>query len=245
MSSMTPQNHVEPNVQDVVHFEGVQAIVTDIEGTTGSIDFVHQVLFPYAKKHLPDFVRAHAEQAEVAEQLEAARAEMQQPMADLDAVIAQLLQWIAEDRKVTPLKALQGLIWKDGYASGDYTGHVYPDAQHALQVWKNEGKRLFIYSSGSVYAQKLLFGHSDFGDLTPWFEGYFDTKVGGKREQASYEAIQAEIALEAAHILFLSDVVEELDAAKLAGFQTVQLVRSEGMVTGEHPQVSGFQAIRL
>ncbi|MDX1397036.1 MAG: acireductone synthase [Oceanospirillum sp.] len=227
-----------------IRFDGIKAIITDIEGTTGSIDFVHQVLFPYAKEHLPEFVRQNAEKPEVAEQLEAARQEMARPHADAEAIIAQLLQWIADDKKVTPLKALQGLVWEAGYSSGDYTGHVYPDAYESLKAWK-ERVRLFIYSSGSVYAQKLLFGFSDFGDLTPWFEGYFDTKVGGKREQASYQNIQSRIGLPAEQLLFLSDVVEELDAAKAAGFQTVQLVRTEGMITGDHPQVSGFSQIEI
>lgn len=228
-----------------IRFDGIKAIITDIEGTTGSIDFVHQVLFPYAKEHLPAFVRQNAEKPEVAEQLEAARQEMAQPRADVEAIIAQLLQWIADDKKITPLKALQGLVWEAGYRSGDYTGHVYPDAYQALQQWNDQGLGLFIYSSGSVYAQKLLFGYSDFGDLTPWFKGYFDTKVGGKREQASYQQIQAEIGLPAEQLLFLSDVVEELDAAKAAGFQTVQLVRAEGMITGDHARVSGFDQVLL
>lgn len=227
-----------------IRFEGVKAIITDIEGTTGSIDFVHQVLFPYAKEHLPEFIRQNAGKPDVVEQLDAARQEMGEADADVDAVIAQLLQWIAEDKKITPLKALQGLVWEAGYSAGDYTGHVYPDAHESLKQWK-EQVRLFIYSSGSVYAQKLLFGYSDFGDLTPWFEGYFDTKVGGKREKASYQNIQSQIGLPAEQLLFLSDVVEELDAAKEAGFQTVQLVRSEGMATGNHPQVARFSQIEI
>ncbi len=227
-----------------IRFEGVKAIITDIEGTTGSIDFVHQVLFPYAKEHLPEFIRQNAGKPEVVEQLDAARQEMGEADADVDAVIAQLLKWIAEDKKITPLKALQGLVWEAGYSAGDYTGHVYPDAHESLKQWK-EQVRLYIYSSGSVYAQKLLFGYSDFGDLTSWFEGYFDTQVGGKREQASYQNIQSQIGLPAEQLLFLSDVVEELDAAKAAGFQTVQLVRSEGMVTGDHPHVASFSQIEI
>ena len=228
-----------------VRFDGIKAIITDIEGTTGSIDFVHQVLFPYAKQHLPEFIRRNSQQPEVAEQLDATRREMGQSDADLEQVIAQLLQWIAEDKKATPLKALQGLVWEAGYTCGDYTGHVYPDAHQALQQWQQTGLALYIYSSGSVYAQKLLFGYSDFGDLTPWFSGYFDTQVGGKREQSSYQRIRSEIGLPAEQLLFLSDVVEELDAAKAAGLQTVQLVRSEGMVTGDHPQVDGFDKVVL
>lgn len=232
-------------MSNTVYFDNIKAIVTDIEGTTGSIDFVHQVLFPYAAKHLPDFIREQGEKPAVAEQVAAVRQEMAQPDASLEAVIDQLLAWIAADKKVTPLKALQGLVWQAGYESGAYTGHVYPDAHQALQQWHDQGLGLYVYSSGSVYAQKLLFGYSDFGDLTPWFTGYFDTQVGGKREAASYQAIQAQLQQPAEQILFLSDVVEELDAAKAAGFKTVQLVRSAGMTTGEHPEVASFAEISL
>lgn len=228
-----------------LHLQGIKAIVTDIEGTTGSIDFVHQVLFPYAKEHLPEFIRQNTGKPEVAEQLDATRQEIANPTADTETLIAQLLQWIAEDKKITPLKALQGLVWEAGYRNGDYTGHVYPDAHKALQQWQQNGLALYVYSSGSVYAQKLLFGYSDFGDLTPWFSGYFDTQVGGKREQASYLRICQQIDLPAEQVLFLSDIVEELDAAKAAGFQTVQLVRNQGMTTGNHPQVDGFDKLEL
>lgn len=230
---------------NTVRFENIKAIVTDIEGTTGSIDFVHQVLFPYAKKHLPRFILQQKDKPDVAEQLAAVRQLIGQENASIESITAQLLQWIEDDKKIGPLKALQGLVWQAGYTSGDYTGHVYPDAYQCMQDWKNDGLRLFIYSSGSVYAQKLLFGYSDFGDLTPWFEGYFDTQVGGKRDVASYRAIQARIEQPAPQILFLSDVVEELDAAALAGFKTAQLVRSSGMATGNHPQVSVFSEIEL
>ena len=233
------------NTAPLVCFNEIKGVVTDIEGTTGSISFVHQVLFPYAKAHLPEFIRQNADNPEVAEQLRATRLVMAQPNADLEVVITQLLQWIADDQKVTPLKALQGLAWESGYRSGDYTGHLYPDAHLALQQWYQQGLALYIYSSGSVYAQKLLFGYSDFGDLNAWFKGYFDTRIGGKRESDSYRNIHREIGLPPEQLLFLSDVVEELDAAKAAGFQTVQLVRSEGMITGDHPQVSGFDQLAI
>lgn len=223
----------------------IKAIVTDIEGTTGSIHFVHQVLFPYAKQHLPEFVRQQQAQPAVAEQVAAVKAEMQKPDADLDAVIAQLITWIEADQKITPLKALQGLIWETGYKTGAYKGHVYDDAHQQLQAWREQGLALYIYSSGSVYAQKLLFGFSEFGDLTPWFTGYFDTQVGGKREAQSYQAIVQQIGLAAEEILFLSDVVEELDAAQQVGIKTVQLVREPNMVVGEHTQVASFKEIDL
>ncbi|WP_369601259.1 acireductone synthase [Hahella sp. SMD15-11] len=223
----------------------IQAIVTDIEGTTSAISFVHEVLFPYAAAHLPDFVRQHAQEPAVREQLDATAAEAGLDPADTEALIGQLLQWIREDRKITPLKALQGMIWKDGYARGDYTGHVYPDAAESLRRWKSEGKRLYVYSSGSVEAQKQLFGHSDAGDLTSLFSGYFDTRIGAKREAASYRRILDEIGLPGDQVLFLSDVVAELDAARAAGMRTCQLVR-EGTVAGDqHPVARTFDEVPL
>ncbi|WP_394427005.1 acireductone synthase [Vreelandella stevensii] len=211
----------------------VRAIVTDIEGTTTDINFVHKVLFPYAYAKLPDFLREHAATPAVAEQIDAVRSDMQAPEATLEAVIATLLHWIDTDQKVTPLKTLQGMVWADGYQRGDFTGHLYADVAPALRQWQAEGVALYVYSSGSVQAQKLLFGYSDEGDLTPLFSGYFDTHVGHKREAASYQRILDTLDLPPASVLFLSDVVEELDAAEQAGMQTRQLVR-EGTQPGTH-----------
>ena len=221
----------------------IRAIVTDIEGTTGSIRFVHQVLFPYARANLGDFLRANAERDDVAEQLAATRELAEAPEADLETVIGILEGWIDADRKATPLKALQGMVWAKGYADGAFTGHVYPDAVKGLRDWKERGLSLHVYSSGSIQAQKLLFGHSDAGDLTPLFAGYFDTTTGPKQEAESYRRIAAQLGLPGAEILFLSDVVAELDAAAAAGFQTWQLVREPGMVTGDHPQASRFDEV--
>ena len=222
----------------------IKAIVTDIEGTTSSIAFVHDILFPYASKMLPDFVRQHAQQAEVAELLEATRAEAEQPGADVERCINILLQWIAEDNKATPLKALQGLIWEHGYAHSDFTGHIYEDAASNLAAWHTAGIDLYVYSSGSVKAQQLLFGHSDAGDLTPLFKGYFDTRIGHKREVDSYTAIVNHIGQPAADILFLSDIAEELDAAREAGMQTIQLVRDETTKTDSHLVAHSFDDIK-
>ncbi|UXZ54425.1 acireductone synthase [Halomonas sp. 7T] len=223
----------------------VRAIVTDIEGTTTDISFVHKVLFPYAHAKLPDFLRASAEAPAVAEQVDAVRREMGEPDASLDAVIAQLLHWIETDQKVTPLKALQGMVWADGYQRGDFTGHVYSDVAPTLRHWKASGKALYIYSSGSVQAQKLLFGYSDEGDLTPLFSGYFDTHIGHKRDVAAYQRIVAELDLPAEAVLFLSDVVEELDSAKQAGMQTLQLVREGTQAGNVHACVTRFDEIAL
>ena len=223
----------------------VRAIVTDIEGTTTDINFVHKVLFPYAYAKLPDFLRENAEAPAVAEQIHAVRDVMQDPDASLEAVIATLLHWIKTDQKVTPLKALQGMVWADGYQRGDLTGHLYADVAPALRQWQAEGKALYVYSSGSVQAQKLLFGYSDEGDLTPLFSGYFDTHVGHKREAASYQRILDTLDLPPASVLFLSDVVEELDAAQQAGMQTLQLVREGTQAGTRHPCVTRFDEIHL
>lgn len=223
----------------------VRAIVTDIEGTTSSIAFVHEVLFPYAAAELPGYVRAHAGDEEVQGLLDETRREAGEPAADTERVIAILLQWIAEDRKSTPLKALQGNVWRQGYEQGAFTGHIYADAVDNLQRWHHAGIALYIYSSGSVAAQQLMFGNSDAGDLLPLFSGHFDTRVGHKREAASYRAIVEQIGLPAGDILFLSDVVEELDAAREAGMQTLQLVREADMTTGTHATVPDFDRITL
>lgn len=203
----------------------VKAVLTDIEGTTSSIEFVFDVLFPYAKQHLPAYVRACAEESSQAPLLQAVRDEAHEPQADVERVIAILAQWMQDDIKATSLKALQGRVWEQGYISGEIKGHVYPDAVGALQAWQQEGYDLYVYSSGSVQAQKLIFGYSIAGDLTPLFSGYFDTTSGHKRESESYTRIAQALKLPAEQILFLSDVVEELDAARDSGMRTCGLAR--------------------
>ncbi|MCC6207639.1 MAG: acireductone synthase [Gammaproteobacteria bacterium] len=224
----------------------IRVVLTDIEGTTSSLSFVKDVLFPYARRHIDRYVREHASEAQVTALLNEARREMGNPGAGLDAVIAQLADWIDHDRKVTPLKALQGLIWEAGYAAGDFSGHIYADAAAALRDWHGRGVRLYVYSSGSVHAQKLLFAHTEYGDLTPLFSGYFDTRVGHKAETASYRHIASQIEEAPEAILFLSDIVAELDAAREAGMQTCQLVR-EGDLDPEsaHRQARDFAHLSL
>lgn len=201
-------------------------ILTDIEGTTSSIAFVKDVLFPYARRELPRFVREHAGDPDVRRWLDVVATESGGICND--AVIAETLQgWIDQDRKHTALKALQGMLWHEGYARGDFRGHVYPDAAAALRQWHASGHRLAVFSSGSVDAQKLLFGHSDYGDLAGLFSTFFDTEVGNKREAASYWRIAEVLHLKPHDILFLSDVVEELDAAREAGMRTLLIDRRE------------------
>ena len=220
----------------------IKAILTDIEGTTSAVSFVFDVLFPYAAKHLPDFVRQHAQRADVAAQLIAVRQDSNEPDAEIERVIEILLRWIAEDRKATPLKALQGMVWEQGYLAGQLKGHVYPDAVEALKRWHQAGFQLFAYSSGSIQAQKLIFGCSQAGDLSPLFSGYFDTTSGPKREAQSYQRIAMAIGVEAAQILFLSDIVEELEAARSAGMATCGLAREGGELKG-HVTVDSFALI--
>ncbi len=223
----------------------IRAIVTDIEGTTSSLSFVKDVLFPYARQRIAAFVREQAAQPAVRSQLAAVSAAVGRTLTD-DAAVAQLIRWIDEDRKITPLKALQGMIWETGYRNGDFRGHVYEDAVRRLREWKDQGLALYVFSSGSVHAQKLLFGHSDFGDLTPLFSGYFDTTIGAKREADTYRHITQSLGLSVGEILFLSDIREELDAAQEAGLHTCWLVR-DGVLPDKppHPVARDFSEITL
>jgi enolase-phosphatase E1 len=197
------------------------AIVTDIEGTTTPIAFVRDVLFPYARARLGGFLADHAQDPAIARIVAEAAA-----LADGEPVEQALLRWMDADAKVTPLKTLQGLIWDDGYRRGELKGMIYPDVPPVLRSWHAAGIALYVYSSGSEAAQKLIFGHSDAGDLSLLFSGFFDTRIGAKREPASYAAIAQAIGVAAPHILFLSDIGQELDAAAAAALQTCQLVRA-------------------
>lgn len=221
----------------------LKAILTDIEGTTTALSFVKDVLFPYARARLPEFVRAHGREPRVRECLDDVR-RMAGRELDEGGAIAQLIEWIDQDQKITPLKTLQGMIWEQGYRDRDFTGHVYEDAARKLKEWHARGLALYVFSSGSVQAQKLIFGYSDFGDLTPLFSGYFDTTVGAKREADAYRAIGSAIALAPEEILFLSDIKEELDAARAAGMRTAWLVRDgETRADAAHPQFRDFDAL--
>lgn len=224
----------------------IRAVVTDIEGTTSSLSFVKDVLFPYARRHIGAFVAEHAGDPRVAACLDECRAAMGEPQADVERIVDRLLLWIDEDRKITPLKALQGMVWEHGYRAGDFSGHVYEDAAEALKAWHARGIALYVYSSGSVHAQKLLFAHTPAGDLTPLFSGYYDTRIGAKLDAASYRHIAADIGLDPPVILFLSDVERELDAARAAGMRTCQLVREgDCEARAAHRQARTFAEVTL
>jgi len=214
----------------------VSHVLTDIEGTTTAIAFVHRALFPYAASALDEFLVKRSGDADVAEILREVPGEDK---------LATLRGWMASDAKVTQLKALQGLIWDQGYAQGILRGHLWPDVAPNLRDWRALGLHLAIYSSGSEGAQRLLFRHSEAGDLEPLFEGFFDTRMGGKREAASYTRIADSWGAAPGHILFLSDVAEELDAAREAGLATCQLVRAEDETkpSGRHQEASDFNAV--
>lgn len=222
----------------------IKAVLTDIEGTTSSISFVKDVLFPYARERIAEFIKLHGAEIEVRKLLNEAHALAGDALDDARLADV-LIRWIDEDRKITPLKALQGLIWEEGYRHGDFLGHIHEDAVRRLRAWKSQGLRLYVFSSGSVHAQKLLFGHTQFGDFTPLFSGYFDTHVGPKQETDSYRKIATMIGLSTAEILFLSDIEGELDAARSAGMLTFKLVRGPELPASTHPQVGNFDAIGL
>lgn len=222
----------------------IKAIVTDIEGTTSSISFVKEVLFPYAHKHMAEFVQEHQGDKTVSKQLDEVRRIVGKSLS-VDEVVAQLLRWIEEDKKITPLKTLQGMIWEAGYKDGAYKGHMYEDAVRNLRKWHEQGLKLYVFSSGSLHAQKLLFGHTEYGDLNSLFSGYFDTNIGAKADPVAYETISATLHMPPGDIMFLSDVRAELDAARNAGMRTTWLVRGETPKSAEHKQVSDFDAINI
>lgn len=227
----------------------VKAILTDIEGTVSSISFVRDVLFPYARAHLPAFLQAQGDTPEIAALLAETRTLAGlDAQASLETVAATLQGWIDEDRKAPPLKALQGLIWRGGYDSGALVADVYPDAVAALRTWAAAGLPIYVYSSGSVEAQHLFFAHTQAGNLLPLFSGHFDTRTGPKTDAASYRAIAAATGIAAENTLFLSDSGAELDAARAAGMQAVGVVRpGNAPLTGTSPvqTVTTFEALAV
>lgn len=209
----------------------MKAILLDIEGTTTPIDFVHKTLFPFAKERMGKFVATHfdALRSEVDQLVEESSHDNSYTVpvdpTEPGSVSTYLDFLIDRDRKSTPLKAIQGKIWKEGYENGELISDIFDDIPAAFERWKSEGKRIAIYSSGSVLAQQLLFAHTNKGDLTPMIAEYFDTNVGAKREVESYRTIAEKLGIPAANVLFASDIVEELDAARSAGMNTALSIR--------------------
>lgn len=215
-------------------------VLLDIEGTVSPIRFVHDVLFPYARARLGGFIAAHEADPDIARAL-----------AELDEITpgAQPVQTLHalmdRDAKIGPLKLIQGRIWAAGFASGALASRFYPEVAPALRAWRAAGLALAVYSSGSEEAQRLLFGHAAEGDLTPLFAGFFDTRIGGKREAASYAAIARALGRQPAAILFLSDTEAELAAAAKAGLMVCQVVRPEDgtVASAAHPHAPDFAAV--
>jgi enolase-phosphatase E1 len=239
---------------------GVRAVVLDIEGTTTPMAFVHDVLFSYARSHLEAFVRDPVN-ADLVGELATQFATEHGGEADvmrappwrsgnhderLDSVTTYALWLMDRDRKSPALKALQGHIWEIGYRAGKLRGAMFADVPPALKRWHTEGLTLAIYSSGSVLAQRLIFSMTDDGDLTPLITHFFDTGVGPKRSADSYTRIASAMALDPAHILFLSDVAAELDAARAAGWQVILTVRPDHFAPnpGGHAQISTFDSLQ-
>ena len=205
-------------------------ILTDIEGTTTSVSFVYEVLFPYFRENIHkkiELKELKSVQEVFSQTIQWVKDTENRTISTPSEIIEVLNQWSQEDKKITPLKTLQGILWEEAYTSGTIQGHVYDDVAPALKRWKEKGIQLGVFSSGSIAAQKLIFGYSVAGDLTPYFSAYFDTSTGGKREAATYQLIAEKLGILASEILFLSDITEELQAAASAGLQTIQLVRDE------------------
>ncbi|HZS03897.1 MAG TPA: acireductone synthase [Blastocatellia bacterium] len=224
----------------------VSCVLLDIEGTTTPIDFVYQILFPYAREHARDYLTRHWSSEEVRDDLARLREERDADArqgnnppaiteglheAAIESTVA-YFHWLMDcDRKSTPLKSLQGKIWEEGYRSGELLSQVFDDVPRALERWRQQSKQVCIFSSGSVLAQKLLFGHTTAGDLTGFINAYFDTSVGAKADPESYRQISAGVGVPPSEFVFISDVIAELDAAHAAGMQTVLSVRP-----GNRPQ---------
>lgn len=230
----------------------IDCLLLDIEGTTTPVDFVYKTLFPFASARVETYLYRRSADPAVKRLINELRAEQAADAArdpqigvwmrgTLDEEIATAANYvrhlIAVDRKVTSLKTLQGRIWEEGFLSGELRGDVYEDVPRAFQRWKRTGKRIAIFSSGSVLAQRLLFAHSVAGDLTVYIDAYFDTLTGPKREAASYASIANALETQASCVLFVSDVAAELDAAQAAGMKTALMVRPGAVVADDSPHV--------
>jgi enolase-phosphatase E1 len=202
------------------------AILLDIEGTIGDIKFVRDVLFPYAHDRMNQTLFAHWREPEIAHAVGQAREISGRALETAMAASELFLSWMDEDKKITPLKSVQGYIWREGYIQGELKAHLYPDAVDAFAQWRGRGLKLFIYSSGSIEAQKLYLAYSAAGDMSAYFDGFFDTTTGPKQEAASYAAIARHLDLPPQRIMFFSDMKPEILAAKQAGLSAIRIDRA-------------------
>ena len=222
----------------------IKAILTDIEGTVSSISFVKDVLFPYSKERIDTFIKENEDNPEVQRILDEVR-KIEGKDLTVEEIIRTLKKWIDEDRKIAPLKDIQGLIWKEGFETGKLKADLYEDAYRKLKEWK-EKYPIYVYSSGSVQAQKLFFSHTNYGNILNWFSGHFDTKIGNKKESDSYKKIAKEIGLKPEEILFLSDNPDEIIASAKAGMKAIRVVRpndAEYIEDFPYKQVKTFDEI--
>jgi len=222
----------------------IKAILIDIEGTVSPISFVKEVLFPYSKEKIDGFIKENKNNPEVRKILEEVKKIEGKELTNEE--IAEILKkWIDEDKKIAPLKDIQGLIWKEGFETGQLKAPIYEDAYIKMKEWK-EKYPLYIYSSGSVQAQKLFFSHTNYGNILDWFSGHFDTKIGNKKETNSYNKIAKEIGLNTDEILFLSDNPDEIIASGKAGMNAIRLVRpddAEYIENFPYRQIKSFDEI--
>lgn len=225
-------------------------VVLDIEGTTSATAFVVEELYPYSADRFAGWLDGHPDDPPTARAVAQVRELIGEPAADTGRIVAALREWLAADQKVTALKTVQGQIWAEGFASGDLVAHFYPDAIPALRAWHSAGHRLYVFSSGSVTAQRAWFAHTPAGDLLPLLSGHFDTEnAGPKRVASSYQKIATVIGVDPARLVFLSDLVDELDAARLAGWRTVGVRRpgephyASGV--GDHFEIASFAELDL
>lgn len=222
----------------------VRAILLDIEGTTTPIAFVHDVLFTYAREHVREFLSMNPAADDVALLREEHAVDVKEGR-NPPPLTAEYVEWlIALDRKSTGLKSLQGKIWRQGYEEGSLRAQVFADVAPAFERWRERGIRISIFSSGSVLAQQLLFAHTEVGDLTPFIDGYFDTRIGKKGEAESYRKIAEAMDLETRQILFISDVVTELHAANQSGMKTLMSIRPGNEPQPQYPSIRSFDEIR-
>ncbi len=243
---MTTMNNAVP-ANNAILFRGISHILLDIEGTTCPVSFVAETLFPYARINIPEYLQRNSENAEILNLLQKVREAWQQDQDESASVLwsqgEKLEQYldllITQDRKLTELKDLQGMVWEEGYANGDIIGPLYDDVPQALQDWHDQGITLSVYSSGSVAAQKLIYSHSNAGNLSHLFSHWFDTKIGPKHVSTSYKDIANTMQVPGNQILFISDSRQELEAAKCAGIQTIFSIRDGN----PHGECAGFPSV--
>ncbi|HKD38000.1 MAG TPA: acireductone synthase [Pirellulales bacterium] len=240
----------------MIRFTG-WAILLDVEGTTSSVRFVNEVLFNYARQMLDSYLRSHwdtDEQIHAREEIArdagaesfAAWSHGEPRQKARERLKIEVLRLMDRDAKTTGLKELQGLIWREGFEAGKLRAHIYPDVVPALRRWNEAGNDVRVYSSGSITAQRLFFGHTDVGDLQPFLKGHYDTTIGPKRSHESYAKIAADIGVRPEQILLLSDTAAELDAARAAGLQTALVARADNAAPAEghgHPVIRDFSEI--